>query len=230
MKFIAGFFFALIVIVLIVPVIIFKFFLMGSPRDLGVKYTQADYTKTHQEIGTEVIPISATTTIKDTLQFSGKKESKVSLNSSEVTAYLNADKYVYAPLSNVQIKINPDGTGEASGILNIKNFITYVSLTTPTADVQKAIEKFHINANPTFYAKGTLVVTNNQVNFNIFSLEIGRILVPQKYVGENIGALNDYATKKLNSIPNLQVRSLTLTDSKVNLDATVPEKVMKVEK
>lgn len=230
MKFIAGFFFALIVIVLIVPVIIFKFFLMGSPRDLGVKYTQADYTKTHQEIGTEVVPVSATTTIKDSLQFSGKKESKVSLNSSEVTAYLNADKYVYAPLSNVQIKINPDGTGEASGILNIKNFITYVSLTTPTADVQKAIEKFHINANPTFYAKGTLVVTNNQVNFNIFSLEIGRILVPQKYVGENIGALNDYATKKLNSIPNLQVRSLTLTDSKVNLDATVPEKVMKVEK
>lgn len=230
MKFIAGFIFAIIVIVIIVPLALFMFITSGGPRDLGVKYTQADYTQTHQKIGTEVVTASTSASVKDSLQFSGKKESKVSLNSSEITAYLNADKYVYAPITNVQIKINPDGTGEASGILNIKNFITYVSLTTPTEDVQKAIDKFHINANPPFYAKGTLVVTNNQVNFNIQHLEVGRIPVPQNYVTENQGALNDYATKKLNSIPNLQVRSLTLTDGKANLDATVPEKVVKLEK
>lgn len=208
----------------------FKYLTSGAPRDLGVKYTPVDYTQTHEKIGTEVVAASSSASVKDSLQFSGKKESKVSLNSSEVTAYLNADKYVYAPLTNVQIKINSDGTGEASGILNLKNFITYVSLTTPTEDVQKAIDKFHINANPPFYAKGTLSVTNNQVNFNISQLEVGRIPVPQNYVTENLGALNDYATKKLNSIPNLQVRSLTLTDGKANLDATVPEKVLKLEK
>lgn len=230
MKFITGFIFVLIVIVVIIPVIIFKYFISGGPRDLGVKYTPADYTETHQKIGTEVVTASTSASIKDSLLFSGKKETKVSLNSSEITAYLNADKYIYAPLTNVQIKINPDGTGEASGILNIKNFITYASLTTPTADVQKAIDRFHLNANLPFYAKGTLVVINNQVNFNISQLEIGRIPVPQNYVSENQAALNDYATKKLNSIPNLQVRSLTLTDAKANLDATVPQKVVKVEK
>jgi hypothetical protein len=230
MKFITGFLLALILVVVAVPLFFYKYFLSGSPRDLGVKYTQADYTQTHEKIGTEVVVATSPVSIKDSLQFSGKKESKISINSSEVTAYLNADKYVYTPLSKVQIKINADGTGEASGILNIKNFITFVSLTTPTEDVQKAIDKFKISANPPFYAKGTLVVTNNQVQFNISELEVGRIPVPQNYVSENQGALNDFATKRLNSIPNLQVRSLTLTDGKVNLDATVPEKVIKQEK
>jgi len=230
MKFITGFIFALIVIVIIVPIFIFKYFFSGAPRDLGVKYTPADYTQTHEKIGTQVSPLASSASVQDSLQFSGQKESKVSLNSSEITAYLNSDKYVYTPLTNVQVKINPDGTGEVSGILNVKNFITYVSLTTPTADVQEAIDKFHISANPPFYAKGAVTVINNQVTFNISQLEVGRIPIPQNNVTENQGALNDYATKKLNSIPNLKVRSLTLTDGKANLDATVPEKVLKAEK
>jgi hypothetical protein len=230
MKFITGFIFALVIIVVIVPIVIFKFFFSGNPRDLGVKYTPADYTQTHQEIGTEVVAATSSPSVKDSLQFSGQKEIKISLNSSEITAYLNADKYIYTPASDLQVKINSDGTGEISGLLNLKNFITYISLTTPTEDVQKAIDKFHISANPPFYAKGTVTVTNNQVNFNLSQLEIGRISVPQNYVSENLGALNDYATKKLNSIPNLQVRSLTLSSGQANLDATVPGKVIKVEK
>lgn len=230
MKFIKGFFFALIFILIIIPVAIYLYFFTGSPKDLGIKYSPEDYTQGYQKVGTEVIPATGSVSVKDSLQFSGKKETNISLTSSEITGYLNGDKYIYAPISNIQVKINPDGTGEVSGILNLKNFITYVSLTTPTEDVQKAIDKYHISANPPFYAKGTLVVTNNQVNFNFTSLEIGRIPVPQNYVSENIGALNDYATKKLNSIPNLQVRSLTLSDSQAHLDATVPEKVIKAEK
>ncbi|MFA6007250.1 MAG: hypothetical protein WC784_01215 [Candidatus Shapirobacteria bacterium] len=230
MKFITGFILAIVIIAVIVPVFVFLYFFSGSPRDLGVKYTPADYTQIHQEIGTEVVAATSSASIKDSIQFSGQKEIKISLNSAEITAYFNADKYINNPLSQVQIKINPDGTGEASGILNLQKFVTFVSLTTSTDEVQKAIDKFHINANPPFYAKGTVTVVNNQVNFNFSQLEIGRIPVPENYVSENLGAVNNYATKTLNSIPNLQVRSLTLSDSKVNLDATVPEKVIKVEK
>jgi hypothetical protein len=164
------------------------------------------------------------------LQYSGQKESKVDLNSSEVTAYLNASKWVYAPASKVQVKINPDGTGEISGLLNIRNLIAYVSLTTPNSDIQKAIDQYHIPNTTTFYAAGTVDVINNKVNLNIKSLEIARIPVPAKYLGENLTAVNNYATDRLNSIPNLMVRNLTLSNSQVHLDATVPAKVAKLEK
>ena len=222
----------LILVIIVTPILLSKYFFSGKPRDLGVTYTQADYTQSHDKIETQVtsVPLSESVSAADTLQFSGRKDVDISLNSSEITAYINSDKYIYAPLSQVQIKINPDGTGEASGIINLKNFLTYISLTTPVNEVQKAIDKFHISSNPPFYAQGTLRVIDNQVSFDIQKLEVGHILVPQGSVSENLGALNDYASKRLNSIPNLQVRSLTLSNSQVNLDATVPEIVKKVEK
>lgn len=231
MKFITGFIFAIIIIVVAVPFFLFRYFSSGSPKDLGVKYSPEDYTQSHQKMGIEVGSIStpSSNNSKDSIQFTGKKDIKISLSSSEATAYSRADKWKYAPISNLQIKINPDGTGEVSGILNLANILPFISMTTPVEEVQKAIDKFHISGNPPFYTKGTVTVTNNNTNFNIQSLEVGHIPVPQNYVSENTGALNKFVTERLNSIPNLQIRSLTLSDGKANIDASVPEKVIKVE-
>ena len=231
MKFIIGFIFGLIVFVVAVPILFVVFFANGKPKDLGIKYTPADYQATHQKFGVEVGKLeTAPASPKDSIQYSGSKEAKLNLNSVEITSYLNASKWVYAPASNVQVKINADGTGEISGTLNINNVLTYVSLITPIDEVQKAIDKFHVPATPPFYAKGTVSVTDNKVNFNVQSLEVAKIPVPQNYVTENTSALNNFATDKLNSIPNLKVRSLTLANGQVNMDATVPAKVLKQEK
>lgn len=232
MKFITGFIFAIIIIVVAVPFFLFKYFSSGSPKDLGVKYSPEDYTKSNQLMSIDVASISepVSDSIKDSIQFSGKKDINISLTSSEATAYSRADKWKYAPISNLQIKFNSDGTGEVSGTLNLANILPFISMTTPIAEVQKAIDKFHISGNPPFYTKGTVEVVNNNTTFNIQSLEVGHIPVPQKYVGENTGALNKFVTERLNSIPNLQVRSLTLSDGKVNIDASVPEKTLKIEK
>jgi len=202
-----------------------------GPKDLGVKYTQADYQSTHDKFGTMVEKNSSSSaSIKDSLVYSGKKDVKISLNSSEITAYLNAETWKYAPLSNLQVKINNDGTAQASGILNLVNLIPYLSLSVSTDEVQKAIDQFHISGNPPFYAQGTVSVINNQVTFNINKLSVSQIPIPANYINENISAVNKFASDRLNSIPNLSVRSLSLTSGQVNLDATVPEKVIKLEK
>jgi hypothetical protein len=238
MKFIFNF----IILTVITSVIALGYFgfipaisnLFGSnkPRDLGVKYTSADYTTTHEKFGVEVgtIPESSFTNVKESLQYSGKKEVVTTLSSAEITAYANAETWKFAPISNLQVKINPDGTGEVSGVLNIENVLSYVSLVTPIEEVKKAINQFNISSNPPFYTKGSVTVVNNKVDFNIQSLEVGRIPVPQNYVSENTGALNSFVTDRLNSIPNLQVRSLTLNNGQVNFDATTPDKVLKVNK
>ncbi|HWS49181.1 MAG TPA: hypothetical protein VN174_03995 [Candidatus Methanoperedens sp.] len=232
MKIIIKLFLILIFISIASLFFVYKFFLSAPPKDLGVKYTPEDYTQSHQKMAVEVGSISSPSSENpnDSIQFSGKKDININLSSSEATAYSRADKWKYAPISNLQIKINPDGTGEVSGVLNLANILPFISMTTSTEEVQKAIDKFHISGNPPFYTKGTVTVTNNSTKFNIQSLEVGHIPVPGNYISENTNALNNFVTDRLNSIPNLQVRSLTLGDSKVNLDATVPEKVVKVEK
>ena len=97
MKFIFGFLFALIGIVIAVPLLLFSYFVSGNPRDLGITYTPADYSASHQKIGTEVVPLNSPVSIQKSLQFSGQKESKVALNSSEITAYLNRQISLRSP-------------------------------------------------------------------------------------------------------------------------------------
>lgn len=220
----------LVIIFLLIPPAIYLYFKSAKPRDLGIRYTPADYQATHTKFGVEVGTLSSANSVKDSLQYTGSKEAKLDLNSTEITAYLNASKWVYAPGSSLQVKINSDGTGEIAGLLDIPKFISYISLTTPTAEIKDALNKYKIPLTAPFYAKGTLNVVNNHVTLNVQTLEVSRLPVPASKINENITAINNYATDRLNSIPNLQVRSLTLTNGQAHLDATIPAKVLKLEK
>lgn len=205
----------------------YKYITTGTPKDLGLKYDSAAYASAHSKITTEVESLPKDTPVSQSLIYSGQKEIKTELTSEEITSYLQSEKWTYAPLSQIQVKINPDGTAETSGILHLNQILPYIAMTTPIEDVKKAIDKFHISGNPPFYAKGYVVVTNNQVSFNIQSLQIGKIPVPTNYISENLNAVNKFAADRINSVPNLIIRSLNLNGGQANLDATVPALVKK---
>lgn len=207
----------------------YKYLFSGSPQDLNQKFSEVAYASAHQKISTSVESLPSDTPLNQSLRYSGQKDIKVSLTSEEITSYLQSEKWVFAPISQVQVRINPDGTAEASGILNLNNVLPFISLTTSVEQVQKAIDKFHISGNPTFYLKGSVTVTDNRADFNIQSLQIARIPVPANYISENLNAINDFASDRMNSVPNLNVRLLTLDGGQVNLDATVPEMVKKAQ-
>lgn len=207
----------------------YKYLFTGNPQDLNQKYSEAAYASAHQKISTSVESLPADTPLAQSLRYSGQKDINVSLTSEEITSYLQSEKWVYSPISQVQVRINPDGSAEASGVLNLNNVLPYISLTTPIEQVQKAIEKFHISGNPTFYVKGSVEVINNRASFDIQSLQIARIPVPSNYISENLNAVDDFVSDRLNSVPNLNVRSLTLDNGQANLDATVPESVKKAQ-
>ncbi len=219
-----------LVLAVFLSFIVYKYIFSGTPRDLGIRYTENDYSQTHEKFGVAVSKMSSSASVKESLVYTGKKDIKINLNGIEITSYLNAENWVYAPISNLQVKINTDNTGEISGILNLSNLLPYVSLTTSTEEVDKAIKDFKISGNPPFYASGTVNVTNNVVNLNFNSLEIGRIPVPIKYIKENNADINRFASDRINAVPNLQVRSLNISGGMVNLDASVPEKVTKLVK
>lgn len=204
-------------------------FYANRPVDLGQKYSSADYQQAHDKITTQVTPLKSDTPINQSLVYSGSKDINIILNSSEITSYLQSEKWTYAPISQVQVRINSDGTAESSGIIHLDKVLPYVGLTTPIVEVKKAIDKFHISGNPAFYAQGSVKVVNNQVQFNVQNLSIAKIPVPANYIGENITAINDFATSKINSVPNLKVKSLELLNGQVKLDATVPATVQKAQ-
>lgn len=220
----------LLIIIIVGPILIIAYFSSGGPRDLGVKFTEADAQAAYEKNGVQSIALANSAGVKDSLQYQGQKEVNTSFSNAQITGMINSVKWVYKPVTNVQIKINPDGTGEASGILHIDKVLPFISLSHSTDEVEAAIKKYNFGYNPPFYLKGKVSVTNNKVTLNPEKIEIGRITVPQNLISANLAAATTFAQDQLAVVPNLKIRSLTLDGGKVNLDATMPEIERSVQK
>ena len=196
----------------------------NNPKDLGVKYTEADRLTAYIGNGVESIKLPSSTTIKDSLRYEGKKEVKTSFTSAEITALINSVSWKYMPIYNVQIKINQDGTGQVSGILNTARIIPYISLTVSPDTIKAEIEKNHFATNPTFYLKGKANVIDNKVSLDPQEIKIGQLPIPQALVASNIPLITTFIEDRLKSVPNLLIKSFNLDGGKINCSATVPAK------
>lgn len=223
MKFIIKLIVLLVIIVVIIPFVLYKLFLSGSPRDLGVKFTEVDRANAYANNGVTSELITSSPDNPSGIKYEGKKEVKTSFTSAEISALNNSVSWVNYPISNIQIKINSDGTGEASGVLDVRKIISWVSFTHSVAEIESKVKEYNIGFNPPFYLKGNVTVINNKVTLVPQTIEVGRITIPKNIVSENIAPIEKFIDDRLNSIPNLQIRSLNLDGGKVNLDASVPE-------
>jgi hypothetical protein len=64
-------------------------------------------------------------------------------------------------------------------------------------------------------------MTNNRPSSQIDSLQIGRINIPTDWVKNNSGSIADNVTARLQA-NGYNIRSLTITEGKVNLDMDRP--------
>jgi hypothetical protein len=234
MKIISRIIIFLIVIFLVVPVLLLGYlgFIPGlsevfgsnKPRDLGIKYTEADRLNAYTKNAVESLSLPTTASAAASIKYEGKKNLNVSFTQEELTALNNSVTWKYYPISNLQIKISPNGIGEVSGLLHIKKILPYISLTHSTKEVEEVMSKYSISFDTPFYLKGSVKVVDNQVSLVGQQVQIGRLTIPQNLVTENIPALEDFAEKRITTVPNLSIKSFNLDGGKANFIGTVPEK------
>lgn len=227
-KFLIGLF-IFISVILFVAFFGFKYVTSSKPRDLGIIYTEEDIKQSYAKNGVVAEALPKTENINQSIHYEGKKEVSFSLTQNEITALINNEKWQYMPVSNVQIKINSDGTGEASGVLHIDRILPFVSLTHSTEDVEEAMNKYGILNTSAFYLKGKVSVVNNKVTLEPKKIEIGRITIPSNLVSENIGVAENFAERRIKAVQNLFVENLNLDSGKVNFKGTMPEKELRAE-
>lgn len=197
-----------------------------KPRDLGQKITLEDSEKAQIKSGVQLIQLPPNTPVADSYQLSGQKEANFTYNSTEATAIINNRPWKYYPFSNLQLKINTDGTAEISGIVNMSVFMDYAqSLGYATSDVDKALNEYHIpKINMPFYAKGSAGIIDNKVFFNVTSLEAGRVPVPSSILKSNQGRIESFVQDVVNKQKGFSAKKLVVENGEIVFDGTLPEK------
>ena len=220
--------FLLVIAIIIISILLYIGLIPGvaKPVDLGIKYDPAlatTFNTSHgmkSEIQGETIPAGRLA------EFSGQTNLNADLSSEEVTSVLGDWKRRSPsfPIRNVQVRFNTDGTGEISGILEIKTAITVAKMLGYNDSDIETGKKYvqYTFGDLMFYSKGTGNVINNQVTLNPSNLKIGNVSVPSSITSQVTPVVVDAIEKRLNQVSSINVRSMTVKDGKLHFDGTLP--------
>ena len=253
MKFLKGFGIAVgAVIVIAVLVLGYLGFMPGlsnlfgsnKPRDLGVTYTSNDFQAARAKIGTAITDSPSTTqpsttppstTLPSTelppnakpeqsLKPSKRGAASIAFTQAEINALLNNPQWKNYPLSNCQLRINPDGTAEFTGLLLKERLVGYGKTIGTTKDKLKFLTDYlkYLPGDIAFYIKGTVAVTNGQiVNADITDFRAGNLSLTGQ-VQDHMDRLIQLAQTKMAKSHDFSIKSLKFANGRLEFDGTLP--------
>lgn len=150
-----------------------------------------------------------------------------SLTSEQITSILNIVKTETnsIPFSNVQIRINKDGTAEASFDLDIETTAKEAKkLGYTDEEIEKGKKYLGVLGDSVYiYTKLSFDIENNELVVNPYTFRIQNFNVPDsitKLVAETgSNAIED----RLAQVPNLSIDSLRQIEDKLNFKGTIPQ-------
>jgi len=198
------------------------------PKSLGVKYTKADLTSVNTKLGINYAALSSSDSPTSSIKISGQKPLDAEITEAELTALLNqpSDQWKNYPISNVQVKINDDGTVEMTGKILVKRFEDY-SEATNVPDKYKSIADENaklVPVNPSFYYKGDYEIKDGKLEGKGEELKVGPLAVPNDWTENNKDFITEFIDDRLNSA-GMEVESATFTGGKLDIKGTIPETI-----
>lgn len=202
---------------------------LSKPMDLGAKNDPklfADFNKAHgmkDQTPGGVVPAGRMA------EFSGQTELDVNLSSDEITSILAAwrKRSPSLPVKDVQVRFNSDGTGEISGVLEIKTAVNIAKqLGYNDSDIEEG-KKYvqYVPGDVIFYAKGTGGMTDNKMFLNPETFKVGRITVPQSITSKVVPVVNNMIEKRINQVGTIHVKSIDFSKGSLHFSGTVPDTV-----
>jgi len=200
-----------------------------KPRDLGIKYTQQQYSDYVAKTKEEITTVSGNIAPENSITYSGKVDIKQSFTPEEISARIGFSKWKYMPVTNTQLRINPDGSVEFSGLVvsdRIDGFVAREGAGQYSiADVKKGLGYVKLLGKDfPVYAKFKASITNNQLTETVDKIEVGRFSIPLKTVNAD-SVVTTVSQTIMGRVPGFFAKSVTFTDGKMNFEGTVPEKL-----
>lgn len=205
---------------------------LAQQRDLGVEIDPDYYNNLNDQLGVELVLSNSAAipsyegSVPFTGTFTGAQASSIVAGWESIYEYLK-----YVPFENVQIKVHEDGTVEMSAILNVDRGITIAKEMGYTNEQIESGLKYvqYMNNRIPFYAKGNAGIQEGRVFLEGEVLEIGRVKVPANILETVESGAAAITEDRLSQIPGLDVESIELKDSLIQVSAQIPEKVLLTE-
>jgi len=184
------------------------------PRDLGVRYSEADLLTAYDKAGRYTYTLPNGSII---INYTGDIDTQ--FTNEEISALITLHPRTYNPLQDTQVKFNEDGTVEFSGKLDTKYLAKFsdrfkLNLPSEATDVVK-----NMPGSPRFYLKGTGSVIEDDAEFDVEEVEIGRISVPVKDASQGLeSATENY----IDSMDDAHLTSATIVDGGLEFDGMFP--------
>jgi hypothetical protein len=160
---------------------------------------------------------------------SGKIDVNVDLSAAEVTSIFAVweERDKYFPLHNVQVRFNPDGTGEASGFLNISTAVSLAkNLGYSDSDIEKGKQYVrYVAGDLPFYVKGTAGMINNTLSINPSTFQIGRVTVPESITNPVAVAVGDMIKRRISRIGGANIQEASFKSGSLHLVGSVPDAI-----
>ncbi|MBU0758171.1 MAG: hypothetical protein KKF44_08940 [Nanoarchaeota archaeon] len=213
----------IILAIYLVPAFFLGLFPFNSPRDLGVRYTEQDFLSSLNKIGGRLEELPKGTVITESIQMEGAIPVDVSFSSEELTAAADSRKWIYYPVKDPQVKVNPDGTVEASAIIRTGRLLDYALATKTPKYYVDLFDKFNILPNPAVYVKAKGSVENNRiVGADLQEAQIGKIKIPDSAMEAVEDELITFIEGGLDRTPGLDVQHLDFDGGNLNIEGTIP--------
>lgn len=167
---------------------------------------------------------SGDATKAERISYSGSHSADVSLTSEELTSLIAEGTWKNNPISeDLQIKIGDAGDVQVSGLLNRTKLDGYLNAT-GFSDATKYTKSFSaLPEKVPFYLDGTASVTNNKVDLNVKSAELGRVPLPTD--SNTVNGVESFIMQRMSKVTGLNVISLDFKNGKLNFKGTFPSKI-----
>lgn len=198
---------------------------------LGVMPFFSKYVARQVDLGVKANPafVSAFESKYAPTAVNGNVNLDVNLSSAEVTSIFAVweERDKYFPLHDVQVRFNPDGTGEASGFLKVATAITLAkNLGYSDSDIEtgKKYVQF-VSGDLPFYVKGTAGMTNNVFSVDPTTFQLGRVSVPESITSLAADAVGDMIERRINQIGGANIQEANFKSGSFRLVGSVPETI-----
>jgi len=219
---------SLTVVGVIVIIIIGVIVVMTTSKDLGVRYTKADLESVNNKLGIRYVALPSSNDPLTSLKLLGQKPIDTQITESELTALLNqpSTQWKNYPVSDVQIKINTDGSVEMTGKIIASRFEAYSEATNLPEKYKNLIaDKTNlVPVNPSFDYKGNYEIKNGKLEGEMTELKIGPLTVPKDWTDNNEDFITGFVEDRINSA-GMHVESATFTGGKLDIKGNLPEEI-----